>query len=53
VPNLETNGSGYAIGDTVYSRFRVATARSRRVNAVGPSTDGEIEDYSTTLNTCR
>jgi uncharacterized repeat protein (TIGR01451 family) len=51
VPNLETNGSGYAIGDTVYSRFRVATARSGVSSPIGPSTDGEIEDYSTTLNT--
>lgn len=51
VPNLETNGSGYAIGDTVYTRFRVATARADVANAVGVSTDGEIEDYSTTLNT--
>lgn len=51
VPNLETNGSGYAIGDTVYSRFRVATQLSGVSNPTGASLDGEVEDYSTTLAT--
>lgn len=51
VPNLETNGSGYAIGNTVYSRFRVATQLSGVTSAVGASLDGEVEDYSTVLNT--
>jgi len=51
VPNLETNGSGYAIGSTVYSRFRVATVRTGVASPTGASADGEIEDFSTTLNT--
>ena len=51
VPNLETNGSGYAIGNSVYSRFRVATQLSGVTGAIGASLDGEVEDYSTTLNT--
>ncbi|MEQ1701959.1 MAG: GEVED domain-containing protein, partial [Ilumatobacteraceae bacterium] len=51
VPNLETNGSGYAIGNTVYSRFRVATQLSGVSSPIGVSLDGEVEDYSTTLNT--
>ncbi len=51
VPNLETNGSGYAIGATVYSRFRVATLLSGVSSPTGASADGEVEDYSTTLNT--
>lgn len=51
VPNLETNGSGYAIGNTVYSRFRVATQLSGVTSPIGLSADGEVEDYSTTLAT--
>lgn len=51
VPNLETNGSGYAVGDTLYGRFRVATELSGVASAIGPSADGEVEDYSSTLNT--
>lgn len=53
VPNLETNGSGYAVGDSIYSRFRIATNGSEIASgkARGRSSDGEIEDYRTTLNT--
>ncbi|MDO8362947.1 MAG: GEVED domain-containing protein, partial [Actinomycetota bacterium] len=51
VPDLEANGSGYAIGNTLYSRFRVATELSGVGIATAASSDGEVEDYSTTLNT--
>lgn len=51
VPDLTANGSGYAIGNTVYSRFRVATQRSEITTAVGASSDGEVEDYNSALNT--
>jgi len=51
VPDLDTNGSGFAIGGIVYSRFRIATQRSGVTSATGPSLDGEVEDYSSTLNT--
>ncbi len=48
VPDL--TGS-HTIGGTLYSRFRVATQLSGVSSAVGASLDGEVEDYSTTLNT--
>ncbi len=51
VPNLETNGSGYAIGDAVLSRFRVATASAGVAAATGKAADGEVQDYTSTLNT--
>jgi uncharacterized repeat protein (TIGR01451 family) len=53
VPNLETNGSGYTVGDSIYSRFRIATNGSDITagKARGRSSDGEVEDYRTTLNT--
>lgn len=51
VPNLETNGSGFAIGDTLYSRFRVATEQTGVISPINASLDGEIEDYSSTLST--
>ncbi|MDO8391354.1 MAG: C25 family cysteine peptidase [Actinomycetota bacterium] len=51
VPALDQNGSGYQIGDTVYSRFRVATLLSEVQAPTGESSDGEVEDYNTTLNT--
>ena len=53
VPDLEANGSGYAVGDSIYSRFRIATNGSEITSgkARGRSNDGEIEDYRTTLNT--
>ncbi len=49
VPDLEPGG--YEIGDTMYSRFRVATELTGVSVSTGPALDGEIEDYATTLNT--
>jgi uncharacterized repeat protein (TIGR01451 family) len=51
VPPLDLNGSGYQIGQSVYSRFRVATQLSGVQLPTGVSADGEVEDYSTTLST--
>ena len=51
VPALDSNGSNFAIGDTLYSRFRVATEIGGVQSPTGLSNDGEIEDYASTLNT--
>jgi uncharacterized repeat protein (TIGR01451 family) len=50
VPNFETNGSGYAINDLVYSRFRLSSVAGGVASPVGLSVDGEVEDYSTVLS---
>jgi len=51
VPALDSNGSNFAIGDTLYSRFRVSTLIGGVQAPTGLSSDGEVEDYSSTLNT--
>ena len=53
VPDLANNGSGFTVGSNVYSRFRVASSSSQVAasKAKGLSTDGEVEDYRSTLNT--
>jgi uncharacterized repeat protein (TIGR01451 family) len=50
VPNFETNGSGYAINDLVYSRFRLSSVAGGVASPIGLSVDGEVEDYSTVLS---
>lgn len=50
VPNFETNGSGYAINDLVYSRFRLTSVAGGATSPTGLSSDGEVEDYSTVLS---
>ncbi|WP_334142065.1 C25 family cysteine peptidase [Rhabdothermincola sp.] len=49
VPDFGTNGSGYAIGDLIYSRFRISSVAGGVAESVGQSIDGEVEDFSTAL----
>ncbi|MEJ5254882.1 MAG: C25 family cysteine peptidase [Acidimicrobiales bacterium] len=49
VPDFGTNGSGFAIGDLIYSRFRVATAPGAVAAPTGASADGETEDFSVAI----
>lgn len=51
VPDLSPSGnnSGYVIGDHIYTRFRVGTSFSDVATPIGPSADGEIEDYYSSL----
>lgn len=51
MPALDSNGSGYDVGDQIYSRFRVASQKSEVAAATGQSADGEVEDYASTLST--
>ncbi len=51
VPDFASNGSGYIIGDIVYSRFRIATAAADVASPVGPAETGEVEDHSQGINT--
>ena len=48
VPDLESN---YLVGQLLYSRFRVASASAGVSAATGLAADGEVEDYSSVLNT--